>query len=198
MVWLNTMSRSRLRILFVVLTLGPLALLGYLALNISTDVVRDREKTGLQAEVGLSAAYIQSEIAGLQEIVESYAHRPTLVNSLTGRPRRGDAAIIRLHLSQLQRVREGIGTAFIARTDGRLIEIVPSTPAIVGKDFSFRDWYRGVTTTGRTYVSEAYKTQATGHPNVVAVATPVRSMTRDGVPGRPKACLLYTSDAADE
>jgi signal transduction histidine kinase/CheY-like chemotaxis protein/HPt (histidine-containing phosphotransfer) domain-containing protein len=187
---LNTMSRSSLRILFVVLTLGPLALLGYFSLNISTDVVRDREKTRLQAEAGLSAAYIQSEIAGLREIVESYAHRPTLVNSLSGRRRRGDAANIRLHLSQLQRVRPGIGTAFIARTDGRLIDIVPATAAIVGKDFRFRDWYRGVTTTGRTYVSEAYVTQAAGEPNVVAVATPVRGVTRAGVRANPRAILV--------
>ena len=187
---LNTMSRGRLRALFVVLTLGPLAVLGYLSLNISTDVVRDREKTRLQAEAGLSAAYIRSEISGLREIVESYAHRPSLVNSLSGRPRRGDAANLRLHLSQLHRVRQGIGTAFIARTDGRLIEIVPSTPAIVGKDFSFRDWYRGVMASGRTYVSEAYATQATGHANVVAVATPVRAVARTGAPGATKAILV--------
>jgi len=187
---LANVSRSRLRVLLVVLTMGPLALLAYLSLNISTDVVRDREKNHLQAEVGLSAAYIEREMAGLREIVESYAHRPSLVRSLTGRPRRGDAANIRLHLSQLQRVRRGIGTAFIARTDGRLIDIVPATPAIVGDDFSFRDWYRGVTATGRTYVSEAYETQATGHPNVVAVATPVRGVSRSGALGKPKAILV--------
>ena len=138
---LNDISRSRLRILFVALTLGPLALLAYFSLQISTNVVRDREKTRLQGEAGLSAAYIEREMLGLGEIVESYANRPSLVSSLAGGRRPVRAAKIRLHLSQLQRVRRGIGTAFIARTDGRLIDIVPPTPAIVGKDFAFRDWY---------------------------------------------------------
>ncbi len=187
---LTNISRSRLRILFVALTLGPLALLAYFSLGISTDVVRDREKTSLQAQVDLSAAYIESEMAGLREIVDSFAHRPTLVSSLSGTGRAGDAANIRLHLGQLQRVRGGIGTAFVARTDGRLIDIVPATPAIVGKDFSFRDWYRGVKASGRAYVSEAYETQASGHPKVVAVATPVRSVGRSGAPGDTKAILV--------
>lgn len=81
--WLNRVSRTRLRIVLVVLTLGPLALLAYFSLDVATGVVRDREKTHLQAEVDLGAAYIAAEMGGLREIVESYAHRPTLVNSLT-------------------------------------------------------------------------------------------------------------------
>ena len=187
---LNNISRSRLRVLFVLLTLGPLALLAYLSLTISTAVIRDREKTRLQAEVGLSAAYIEREMAGLREIAESYAHRPTLVASLSGGRRPGDAANIRLHLSQLQRVRLGIGTAFVARTDGRLIDVVPPTPAIVGKDFRFRDWYRGVMATGEAYVSAAYETQATGHPNVVGLATPVHGEKPSGAQGDVEAILV--------
>jgi len=187
---LNTISRSRLRVVFAVLTLGPLALLAYFSLSISTDVLRDREKASLQAEADLSAAYIEREMAGLREIVESYAHRPTLVDSLTHDGRARDMASIRLHLSQLQRVRRGIGTTFIARNNGRLIDIVPPTPAIVGRDFRFRDWYRGVRASGRAYVSEAYETQATGHENVVAVATPVRRVSRSGAVGDTKAILV--------
>ncbi|MDQ3721347.1 MAG: ATP-binding protein, partial [Actinomycetota bacterium] len=187
---LNNISASRMRILFVVLTLGPLALLAYLSLSIATDVVRDRENLRLESEAGLSAAYIGREMAGLQEIVESFAHRPLLVNSLMGSRRPSDAATIRLSLSQLRRVRRGIGTAFIARTDGRLVDIVPPTPAIVGDDFTFRDWYRGVTATGRAYVSEAYQTQATGRPNVVAVATPLRRLGRSGALGDTTGILV--------
>ncbi|MFP5363464.1 MAG: response regulator [Thermoleophilia bacterium] len=188
--WLNNVSRLRLRILAVALTLGPLALLAYLSLDISADVLRDREKARLRVEVALRAANIESEIAGLREIVESYARRPTLVRSLAGPPRAGDAATIRVQLSELQGVRSGIATAFIARADGRLRDIVPPTPAIVGDDFSFRDWYRGVITTGRTYVSEPYRTQARGRPHVIAVGTPVRAGDRPGPIGSPTAILV--------
>ncbi len=188
--WLNRISRGRLRMLFVCLTLGPLALLTYLSLHISADVVREREKTRLQSEAELSAAYLEREMAGLREIAESFAHRPTLVSSVSGPRRSTDAATIRFHLSQLRRVRPGIATSFIARTDGRLVDIVPATPAIVGKDFRFRDWYRGVMATGRTYVSEAYKTQAAGRGDVVAVATPVRAQKESGAVRDTKAILV--------
>jgi len=46
--WLNDVSRSRLLVVSVVLTLGPLALLAFFSLTISTDVLRDREKTSLR------------------------------------------------------------------------------------------------------------------------------------------------------
>ena len=70
----------------------------------------------------------------------------------------------------LRQTRSGIYTTFVASSDGKLIDIVPATPSILGKDFSFRDWYQGVTRTDAPYVSEAYQTQATGKVLVVAVA----------------------------
>jgi PAS domain S-box-containing protein len=64
------------------------------------------------------------------------------------------------------------------------------TPSIVGNDFSFRDWYRGVTTTGRPYVSEAYETAATGHARVVAAAVQIRAPSTKGKPGRLVGVLV--------
>ncbi len=194
--WLNNISRGWLRVLFLMLTLGPLALLAYLSLRVATDVVRDREKAALEAQASLSASYIRREVEGLAEIAQSYARRPLLVDSLTGRRQPGDPANIRLHLNQLLRVRRGIGTTFLTRTDGRLIDVVPPTISGVGADFRFRDWYRGVTATHRPYVSEAYVTQARGHPTVVAVAAPVRSLTGSGRVGRSVGILViaYRTD----
>lgn len=81
---------------------------------------------------------------------------------------------LRWHLRELQTHRPGISIAFAADPAGRLLDIVPATPSIVGRDFSFRDWYRGVTSTGKPYISEAYVTAAKGNDRVVAVAAPVR------------------------
>ena len=102
---LNNIERSRLRIIFVVLALGPLALLAYVALGISTSVIREREKSRLQQEANLSATYIERELGGLAEIVESFGHRPTVVDSLTNSRRPESAANIKLNLNQLVRVR---------------------------------------------------------------------------------------------
>ncbi|HYP47773.1 MAG TPA: response regulator [Thermoleophilaceae bacterium] len=176
--WLSNIPRGRLRLLMVALTLGPLALLAYLSLTVSTDVVRDREKNALKAQASLSASYIQREMEGLGEIAESYAGRPALVKSMSRLPlTRAATANIRLHLTQIRGVRRGIGVAFVTSPGGRLLDIVPETPAIVGENFKFRDWYRGTTRGAKTYVSEAYVTQAEGNPNVVAVGTPIRPLT---------------------
>ena len=63
--------------------------------------------------------------------------------------------------------------AFVSDTQGRNVAIYPAQPELLGKDFSFRDWFKGVSRTGRPYVSAAYSSAANGHPLVVGVSAPV-------------------------
>jgi len=63
--------------------------------------------------------------------------------------------------------------AFIADIRGSNVAIYPSQPELLGKDFSFRDWFQGAARTGRPYISSAYISAASGHPLVVGVAAPV-------------------------
>jgi len=165
---------ARIAAVFLLLSLGPLVLLTYLSLDFSTDAVSKEVESRVSSTATLSASVVQGELAGLTDLVESYADRPSLIESL-GSPRQpGAGARIRLHLSQLRRAHPGIYTAFLAKPDGTLVDILPATPSIVGKNYRFRDWYKGVTRTGRPYVSEAYRTQARGEKLVVAAATFVR------------------------
>jgi diguanylate cyclase (GGDEF)-like protein/PAS domain S-box-containing protein len=68
--------------------------------------------------------------------------------------------------------------AFVTDTRGRLTALYPAQPGLVGQKFAFRDWFKGVSATGKPYVSQAYRTVATGHPLVVAVAAPVLDGSR--------------------
>lgn len=63
--------------------------------------------------------------------------------------------------------------AIVADSRGRNVAIYPSQPELLGKDFSFRDWFQGASRTGHPYVSSAYISAASGHPLVVGVATAV-------------------------
>jgi diguanylate cyclase (GGDEF)-like protein len=165
--------------MLLALTLGPLVLLALTTVTLATRAVERRVEQGLGASADLSALYILKEMQGVKEVADAFAHRPLLVRVLSGqRDRLARGEVVSTALQELSRFRQGIGTAFLTRPDGRLIDIVPPTPSIVGKDFSFRDWYRGVRANRGPYVSDAYESQATGHPHVVAVATPVR--TRSG------------------
>ncbi|MEJ7787101.1 MAG: sensor domain-containing diguanylate cyclase [Solirubrobacteraceae bacterium] len=184
------LPRRAIVVLFLLLSLGPLALLAYFSVTLATDAVNERIRDSLRIEASISARYIQQEMQGLAEVNESFAHRPVLVRAMSGGPGNYDTAQIRRNLRELSGVRSGIGTAFVARPDGRLIDIVPLTPAIIGKDFRFRDWYQGITRTGKTYVSEAYETQAENRAKVVAVASSVRSLPRPGRPTRELGILV--------
>ena len=63
--------------------------------------------------------------------------------------------------------------ALLSDTMGRNVAIYPVQPELMGKDFSFRDWFQGASRTGRPYVSTAYISAASGHPLVVGVSAPV-------------------------
>ena len=177
----------RLVVLFVLLCLAPLAALAISSVRLASEALRTEVEGRVASAAQLGAVAVRGELDGAADLVESYAERPSLVRSLTEPvPRRAE---LRFQLQELQSARPGIATTFVARLDGRLLEIAPATGAIIGKDSSFRDWYRGVTTSGRTYVSEAYTSQATGKPIVVGIATLVR-----GPGGRPLAIVVAAYD----
>src|SRR6185503_10152571 len=45
--------------------------------------------------------------------------------------------------------------------------------SVIGTSFAFRDWYRGVSTLGQTYVSEVYLRAAAPKIDIVSVTTPI-------------------------
>ncbi len=60
----------------------------------------------------------------------------------------------------------------------------PTLPDVHGDDFSFRDWYQGVSRNWEPYVSEVYKRTAEPRINIVSVAVPIKSE------GQPIAILV--------
>jgi signal transduction histidine kinase/DNA-binding response OmpR family regulator len=187
----------RLIILFLLLSVVPLVLLAYSSIRLAGDAVSGEVEARVSATASNSAKLVQEELTALGALVESYAARPTLIAALQDRdPSVRQRSDLVFHLRSLRAREPGIYTTFLADPSGKLIDIVPATPAIVGKDYSFRDWYRGVTSTSRTYVSEAYKTDATGNPLVVAVATLVRG-PGDGGSGREVLGILVAAYSLD-
>jgi PAS domain S-box-containing protein len=181
---------GRLIAALVLVSMGPLALLTWFSVSLSTKAVRGQAEARVRNTATASAVYVSQQMDSLAELVASYAQRPALISAIQQDPRRRHPKAIANQLAELQRARPGIAIAFVTEPDGRLVEIVPATPAIVGRDFSFRDWYQGVTATGRPYVSEAYETAATGRARVVAAAVQIRAPGAGGRPGRVLGVLV--------
>ncbi|HEV8419771.1 MAG TPA: PAS domain S-box protein [Actinomycetota bacterium] len=178
----------RLIAVLVLLTALPLALLTGFALHVTSDALGREVKARVASTAAAGAVAIQNEMQGVRDLVESYAQ--TSLAGAVADPARYDHDLIQRVLTEVQQASPGIATAFLASPEGHLIDIVPTTPSIIGKDFSFRDWYRGVSVSGRTYISEAYESQATGHPRVVAVATMIFAPPDSEAPGKLLAILV--------
>lgn len=165
--------------LLAFVAVAPLLLLAYLTVTRAGDAV-EREATARVVSLAEGRAdAIATELNGAAQLVASYSRRPNFLETFD--PERGyDRRRIRFHLRDLAQSRAGVEVAFLADPNGVLLDIVPPTPSIVGDDFAFRDWYRGVMSSGRPYVSEAYITQATGNERVVAIAAPVRDEKGQG------------------
>ncbi|MBI4390389.1 MAG: cache domain-containing protein [candidate division NC10 bacterium] len=108
---------------------------------------------------------------GLTRYVESFARRPLLAAFVQSKNTEG----IRAHLKDLVTQHGSLDRAFITDPRGRLWYDYPHAPEVIGQDFSFRDWYRGVSGTQTTYVFEVYQRAAPPQPYLVAIATPIRN-----------------------
>jgi diguanylate cyclase (GGDEF)-like protein/PAS domain S-box-containing protein len=112
----------------------------------------------------------------LKRTVGTWSTDRALVDGLRA-PTPADLAQAADQLSVLARSQDS-PAAFIADLRGRNVAIYPSQPELLGKSFSFRDWFQGAARTGHPYVSSAYISAASGHPLVVGVAAPVLNGSR--------------------
>src|SRR3989338_658950 len=63
---------------------------------------------------------------------------------------------------------------FLTDPEGTLRADYPPLPSVRGKNFSFRDWYKGVRQNWQPYISQAYQRTAAPQYNVVAITVPIK------------------------
>ncbi|HUQ62424.1 MAG TPA: ATP-binding protein, partial [Acidimicrobiales bacterium] len=187
----------RLVCLCTLLCLVPLAFLTYFTVHLANRAVVHEVNARMRTTSVVTAVLVQQQMQAVADLTASYANRASLIEALGD----GDRAAfqsdeIDRQLGGLYAAQAGTGGAFFTDMDCRLTNVYPPTPAIVGVDFSFRDWCRGARETGRPYVSDAYRSAIAGLPVVVAAAVVVRAHSDDGS-GRPLGivAVVYTLDA---
>lgn len=121
--------------------------------------------------VGLVQQVVEENLTAFATATELVAQRPAFRRALRDR----DVEAVRGHLRALVDSHADNGRAFVSDVDGVLRYDHPEDPEVLGVDFSYRDWYRGVASARDTYLSPIYQRAALGAPYVVAVAVPVRN-----------------------
>ncbi len=144
--------------------------------ELAGDLVRARTLAAIADKDLNSAENILTSIAGRPSLREDWAHR--------------NPSSIERDLREARTFEPAFLFASVYETDGTLRVIVPDDP-IVGQNFAYRDWYKGVSAHWQPYVSEVYSTAAGAKPSVVAVAVPILDDQ-----GNPTGILMATYSVA--
>jgi signal transduction histidine kinase len=169
----------RLGLVATLVALLPLLLLARLTMARAQDAVRDEVGVRLRVTTTMAASLLAEQLGPFTTLVEAEARRPRLVRAVAAR---FDTPAIGRELTALLASRDdGIAATGLLDLDGVLVSS-PVAPELVGKDFSGRDYFKGLVAKSDTYVSEAFVSAQAGHPFVVTIATYVRAPTHGGKP----------------
>jgi len=174
--WLGSRRPATLVAYLAIFTMGPLIFLSSLSVNSTYSTLSAASKQRLSDGSALAAVYVDKEMTGLLALTDSYARRQMLITALRdGNHLNFDSPTILAVMKDLRVVQDGTRFASIIDVSGALWGIDPPSPALIGQNFSYRDWYQGVVRTGKPYVSAAYASAVSGAPLVVGVAVPVKA-----------------------
>ncbi|HXQ25118.1 MAG TPA: cache domain-containing protein [Candidatus Acidoferrales bacterium] len=152
----------------------------------SAKEIEKRELLGDLVRARTLAAMVDQDLTSAETTLTSIADRSSLRRDWARR----DLPSIEGQLQEARKFDPAFLFASVYETDGTLRAIVPSD-RIVGWNFAYRDWYRGVTAHWQPYVSEVYRTAAGSQSLVVAVAVPIRDDH-----GSPAGILMATYSLA--
>jgi len=185
----NWVSKSRWRpyLLFLLLLIVPIALFAYSASRVLKHQTETQATTESVQNARVSAALVDEHFRQSTAFLESIATRRTLAEAWT----KGNLDLVAWHLQSARSLCSDCSFLGIYDLTGTMRAIDPPQPALLGKNFANRDWYKGWSREQRPYVSEMYRSAIPPYRLIVAIAVPVRDEK-----GNPVA-ILVSADALD-
>ncbi len=119
----------------------------------------------------IGANHIEERLSNDISFGRAYAARRNLIAAL----KKGDKREISRHLKNIIDTSNSIERVFITSQKGIQLAAYPEDPFTIGKDFSHRDWYKGVSKNWSPYVSEFYMRMAQPQRYLFAIAIPVKT-----------------------
>jgi hypothetical protein len=187
--------RTRAVAVITAAAVGVVGVLSAISIQRSYDSGLASEGAKLAATAQVTAALISQQMASVEDIERATLQRSGFITAIgSGAAANIDTSGLQLILNEVQALRPEFQFAAFADALGNTRATAPLNPAVIGRNFSFRDWYRGIVRTESPYVSSAYIAATTGAPLVVAVASPVRarlSPSQVGLPTGPVIGVLF-------
>ena len=154
------------------LALAFFLFLAFLSFYLSHRHYQDNKKQLLLKDrqyAQLLSLIAETYIQDIRSTMESYASRSLLIQAV----RQKDIVEAKRHLLMLKRLHPSINSIVIADKEGTLWAVLPDRPDILGKNFAFRDWYRGVSREWKPYVAEVVSRTAGDTGTAIDIAVPV-------------------------
>jgi signal transduction histidine kinase len=162
--------RWRIIVSGIFITALPLLSLAFIINFQITIALEDRIIKETQWFAKISSHHLEDTLDREISLGKSFATRPQLLTAIN----RDDKKEMTRHLKTLVDSSGSLERVFIATPQGIQIANYPATTNTLGKDFTERDWYKGVSRNWEPYVSEFYIRAAKPQHYLFAMAVPFR------------------------
>lgn len=164
--------QKRWRVLLAGFLTVALPLVG-LTLYVYMQVLAEFEKIGLQeiqTFFNLAVYHTEEKINDDISSGKIFASRPQLLEAL----QKSDRKTVHENLKDLLENLTNMERAAITNRNGIMLANYPEDQRVIGMDFSFRDWYRGVSNKWEPYVSDFFLIETRPTRYLFVIAVPIR------------------------
>jgi len=177
-------SGWRLYLLLLLFMGLPIVFFAYSVGQVLTHQTEAQAVTESTQIARVAAALVDQHFRQSTAFLESIVRRRTFSPGWQG----SNLSLIEWHLRDAVQMRPDFKFVSVYDLDGTMRAIYPPFPSLLNRNFSYRDWYKGVAREWKPYVSEVYQTAVAPYELVVAIAVPIRDQS-----GRPVGILMATT-----
>jgi two-component system cell cycle sensor histidine kinase/response regulator CckA len=164
-------SGGTLRIYGVLLLAVVLPIAGFsVYVNRMLSTEAEQEATVENTQLArLAAVFLEDHFRNNTQLMAALAKDPEMVRALESR----NVAQMTEEMRAARELSPNSALMSLYDMEGTMLAIWPPDSQVIGRNYAFRDWYKGAVKSGNVYVSEVYRPQATPELSV-AVSVPIR------------------------
>jgi PAS domain S-box-containing protein len=180
-------SQWRLYALFLLLMVLPIAIFAYSVGQVLRHQTESQAATEGTQIARVSATLVEENFRQSTAFLQSIAARSKFLQAWEVK----DLNEVEFNLKQASSMRPDFAFVSAYELDGTMRAVYPPEPAVLKRNFAYRDWYKGESRNWKPYISEVYQTAVAPHQLVAAIVVPIEDQA-----GKPVGILMapYTLD----